>query len=390
MFLRISKNSKRIIAILSKNRTPNQVAWGITLGFVLGIVPKDNLVALALIGMIASLRINQLGAGIAAICLSFMGALFEPITHWLGMSVLAMPQIAASIVALYQYPIMPWLCLENTLVTGGMAAGCLMLLPTYVACRWTVNRAKQQLENIALEQVANDAIQYRKTVADQSHSRREKPAPALKLVTDMEPMSHEAEVLDNASQRSNRKPVFSKKMQKQPVGESVDRQAAKNPMIVDAASPSTAGRTPLERVDSESAVQGKPRFIAAEPTIVRDESMHVGNETILRETVIEVVRYRRPALIDSTTAPNSQDAASQGLTNGESMAVANAEMTKSPDVIHDREFTETRTSALVGTSLAIDQGHLSPSNNRDESLRYLLWHINGTRDNSKKNTEKTA
>jgi hypothetical protein len=265
-----------------------------------------------------------------------------------------------------------------------------MLLPTYVACRWTVNRAKQQLENIALEQVANDAIQYRKTVADQSHSRREKPAPALKLVTDVEPMSHEAEVLDNASQRSNRKPVFSKKMQKQPVGESVDRQAAKNPMIVDAASPSTAGRTPLERVDSESAVQGKPRFIAAEPTIVRDESMHVGNETILRETVIEVVRYRRPALIDSTTAPNSQDAASQGLTNGESMAVANAEMTKSPDVIHDREFTETRTSALVGTSLAIDQGHLSPSNNRDESLRYLLWHINGTRDNSKKNTEKTA
>jgi hypothetical protein len=161
-------------------------------------------------------------------------------------------------------------------------------------------------------------------------------------------------------------------------------------MIVDAVAPSAVANASTQRVDSETETQGKPRFIAAEPTVVRDESMHIGNETILRETVIEVVRYRRPAVIESTSAPDSQDAASSISTNGESMAVANAEMTKSLDIPNDREFTETRTSALVGTSLAIDQGHLSPSNNRDESLRYLLWHINGTRDSSKKNTEKTA
>ena len=45
----------------------------------------------------------------------------------------------------------------------------------------------------------------------------------------------------------------------------------------------------------------------------------------------------------------------------------------------------------IEQSIAFDAGHTpSQTSNRDESLRYLLWHINGSRESVRKSSEKTA
>jgi uncharacterized protein (TIGR03546 family) len=348
MFLRISKNSKRIIAVLSKNRSPNQIAWGISLGVVLGLIPKDNLTAIALIATIAFIRVNQLSACLVAIGFTLLGGLLDPISNTLGLRLLNQPLFASGIARLYEVPLLPWTCLDNSIVVGGMLLGLACLLPTYAMSRWMLIRANQQLESSQLEQVANDAILYRKVVVDQSTQRREK-LPQLQIVTNT----------------GDSHPVVPA-----PSDESVE------PLIVE---PKT--QQLLDRRSNLKTI----------PATLRDETVPVGNETILRETIIEVVRYRRPSPLEKKRTPSSNDANMTTLEQGSSMTIANPTMEKTIETKRKQEASSVKSTLGNETSISIEAGHgVLPTQNGEESLRYLLRHINGTRQTHRKPSERSA
>ncbi len=364
MFLRISRNSARIIAILSQHRKPAQIAWGIAIGIMLGLIPKDNLVALSLIAALACLRVNQLVACGTAAAISLLSGWFSPTTNYVGCIVLDQPSIVGCITYLYRFPLLPWSCLENSLVLGGICVGLVTLLPTYAICWRSFSKAQQQMESIALEQVANEAIEYRKSVSDQSRTRKEKPSPALKLLSDDNSDAIEEPTLLVEQSSVKRMPLLSLAK-----SESVD------------AKPSNPESFP--RMEHNS----KQRTI---PTLFTGEIIPDGNDTFLRETVIEVVRYRRPAHSTGESSKSKHAPPISSQTQGLSMPVGNATTVDSRDT-SNKGLAASNKANLPEQSIAFDSGHTpNLASNRDESLRYLLWHINGSRESVRKSSEKTA
>ena len=370
MFLRISRNSKRIIAILSQHRKPTQIAWGIAIGIILGLIPKDNLVAFSLVVFLACLRVNQLAACVTAVSISLISGWMSTMTIYAGTLLLDQPVVTSGIGYLYRFPVLPWTCLENTLVLGGIAVGLASLLPSYVICWRSLSKAKQKLDSIELEQIANGAIQYRKSVADQSRMRQEKLPPSLKVIS----VDNAVEDDSKANTYAEPTPVSSKMG-----GTSLADSSSKVHSFV---------AESVEAKPNTASFQWRNRNRKQKPihTIFTGEIMPDGNDTILRETVIEVVRYRHLASMSRDTNSNQSYSAADPQTKEISMPVGNATTTDTKEIANTGLAASSKTG-LASQSIVFDSSH-SPSqtSNRDESLRYLLWHINGSRESVRKSS----
>ena len=348
MLQRISKNSKRIAAILSQYRTPTQIASGAAMGVVLGIIPKDNIVFLSLVVFITVLRVNQLIGWFVACSLGFFSGWFEPISHVLGSMLLRQSIVAATVQRLYEYPLLPWTCIDNTLVCGGLALGIASFLPTYLICWWSHIQAKHQLESHDLFQIANDANRYRKSVFDESTLRRERPTQALRLVL--------------------------------------------NEDLVHAESQEPSGRL-VAKATLETDFKSAGPIVLVHPKQNDEIAKLHGSDTIMRETVIEVVRYRRPVSLHRGEKQRTQspDPSIISLNTGTTMAVANMPPAQSIDGKNGRSDPSPKPAMGHMATITIDAGHSNfyPTN-REESLKYLLSHINHARESNRKPSGKSA
>ena len=127
------------------------------------------------------------------------------------------------------------------------------------------------------------------------------------------------------------------------------------------------------------------------PTIFTGEVLPDGNDTFLRETVIEVVRYRQPLNVAKESVDNQTDSTVISQTQGISMTVGNASTMESKVMASESSTATPSKTAAPGQSLAFDASHYQgQSGKSDESLKYLLWHINGSRETVRKSSEKTA
>ena len=366
MIPRISRNSKRIIAVLSQYRSPKQIASGVAIGITLGLIPKDNLIALLLIASIAFLRVNQLMACCTGIGIGCLSGWFGPVTAAVGEMLLNRPIVRNGVLFLFQFPALPWTYLDNSVVVGGLAIGLVALAPAYLVCLWSITKATNQLENIALEQVANNAIEYRKSVLEKTKSRHEKPSPSLKLV------SNESEV------NAERSPTYAETMA---VAEDFSAlQTSARPVDVEKNSVHTSLR-------SKAKDSRRQRFM---PTVFTGTVVPDGNDTLLRETVIEVVRYRKPVPSEIDNFAVNTDPNTAPPKQGIPMRNGNTSTLDSKDS-QSEGLAKPSHDSTAGQSITFDAGHVPPqSGNRDDSLKYLLWHINGSRENVRKSSEKSA
>ncbi len=363
MIFRIIRSSKQLMAVLSQHRKPTQIAWGVSIGIMLGLIPKDNLVAVLLILVLACLRVNQLVACVTGLSFSLLGAWIAPFTALVGTSLLEQSLFDNGIATLYRFPVVPWTCLDNALVVGGIGVGTATLVPSYFVFLWAFGHVNQKLESVALERVANDAIQYRKNVVDQSTNRQRKPA-RFNLILDESPAIDDLTPELDASTP----PLLSLDAEKQAI----------EPI---------SSKKPISRFFGRSdAKKNQTRM----PAIIRNEVLPDGTDTFLRETVIEVVRYRRPAVLANESVDNIEDSTEISQTQGNSMTVGNGSTMESKKRAADSSVLVNK-SAAPGQSIAFDSGH-HPGHaaKNDESLKYLLWHINGSRETVRKSSEKTA
>lgn len=118
-------------AILGR-REPHQLAWGLALGVWLGVVPYGNLVALAILLFILSVRVNHGMVAVTAVAMSLVAALFDAQAHAVGRYVLTHPQYAPQLATAWQWPLVPWTDLNNTVVMGGLLLGLAAVVPAYL------------------------------------------------------------------------------------------------------------------------------------------------------------------------------------------------------------------------------------------------------------------
>lgn len=114
---------------LKGESSPNQIAWAMALGMLVGLIPKGNLTAWAFGFVLFGLRVN-LGAGLlTAIIFTSLNSLFDPLSHGIGLRLLSLQKMQQLLVRLHDAPLVPWLALNNTVVLGSTVLGLALCYP---------------------------------------------------------------------------------------------------------------------------------------------------------------------------------------------------------------------------------------------------------------------
>ncbi|MFK8112644.1 MAG: TIGR03546 family protein [Rubripirellula sp.] len=140
--VKLISTARRAIA---GRKYPHQLAWAVAFGLLLGVVPHGNLLALILLVVVLSLKINHAMAALTAIAATFVATKLDPFSHQVGEYVLSNPRINEAAVNAWQMPLVPWTDLNNTVVMGSFLIGVAALLPVF-ALTYPVFRLFQPAE----------------------------------------------------------------------------------------------------------------------------------------------------------------------------------------------------------------------------------------------------
>lgn len=134
------KPLRQTVRVLVAHDSPRQIAAGVAIGVALGLVPKGNLIAVTLGGVLLGLRVNRsAGLATAAAC-SWIGLFLDGFFHDVGAGVLAAPGLQSAYAWLYDQPLGPWLAFNNTVVIGSLSVGAYLAYPAYLLTHWVVER----------------------------------------------------------------------------------------------------------------------------------------------------------------------------------------------------------------------------------------------------------
>lgn len=140
MLTSVMRPLRRVVQALIAHDAPNQIAAGFALGMMLGFMPKGNLIALSLLVLLFSLRVNKSAGLAAAFLFSFTGPLIDQFGNKLGLYVLTADRMQGTYASIFNMPLGPWLEIDNTAVIGSLLLGLYAFYPVYLAtyllCRW--------------------------------------------------------------------------------------------------------------------------------------------------------------------------------------------------------------------------------------------------------------
>ncbi|MEM0927363.1 MAG: TIGR03546 family protein, partial [Planctomycetota bacterium] len=127
--LKIFKNLRKAIA---GRRYPAQLAGGLALGVLLGIIPHGNLLAVVVLMGILCFQVNHAFLAVIAIASAYGAAYLDPYSHQVGEFLLTHPTGNALARRTWTFPLVPWMDLNNTVVLGSFTIGLLATLPLFV------------------------------------------------------------------------------------------------------------------------------------------------------------------------------------------------------------------------------------------------------------------
>ncbi|MEX0642887.1 MAG: TIGR03546 family protein [Pirellulales bacterium] len=143
MLFEIIAPLRRVVQTLVACHSPPELAAGFTLGMIIGLVPKGNLIALSLCVLLFSMRVNK-GLGVmAAVLFSCFATSIDPFAHKLGLFVLSAENLQVSYARIYDMPFGPWLGFNNTVTSGSLLFGVYVSYPVYFATRTLAARIER-------------------------------------------------------------------------------------------------------------------------------------------------------------------------------------------------------------------------------------------------------
>lgn len=122
---------RRAAGLLVSSHSPSQLAVGFTLGMIIGVMPKSNLIALSLCVAMFSLRCNKGLALASALVFSCLSGWTDPFAHRLGLSVLSAPSMQGNYASVYMLPLGPWVGFHNTVTCGSLLMALYTSYPVY-------------------------------------------------------------------------------------------------------------------------------------------------------------------------------------------------------------------------------------------------------------------
>jgi len=126
------KQVLRLRQAIFGRREPHALACGVAAGFCWGLIPHGNLIAVALLLVIFSLRVNHGMAALVALVTTLLAGKLDPVSHALGYRLLTAPGLADFWTVAWGMPLVPWTDINNTVVLGSFVIAMASLLPSYL------------------------------------------------------------------------------------------------------------------------------------------------------------------------------------------------------------------------------------------------------------------
>ena len=116
------------------------IATGVAFGAMLGLIPPGNLVSLAVLLLLFFSGSNLVFAGLNALFFLLLARWIAPWADRIGEAVLTLPVVQRFGSRAWEYPLVAWTDLDNTVVLGQTLIGLVLFLPLLLLV-WGVLRA---------------------------------------------------------------------------------------------------------------------------------------------------------------------------------------------------------------------------------------------------------
>lgn len=143
---------KNFIRGILKERDSTSIALAFSFGFMLGLIPKNNLTAQIIFILAFVFKTNVPFFFLSTILFSYLSPLTDRVTDIIGYYILTSEIFEKIFVWMYNAPIVPWTDFNNTVVMGGVIMGVVLFYPIYIASkrlaeRYLVDLMKKLAEN---------------------------------------------------------------------------------------------------------------------------------------------------------------------------------------------------------------------------------------------------
>lgn len=130
----------QLIKLLHSESETSPMAWGISLGFVLGMTPAFSLQSVLVFFLLFIFRIQIGAAFLAAFFFKFIAFFLDPVFHSVGAAVLTMDSLEPLFTALYNMPIVPWTRFYNSIVMGSGIVSIALMPFVFIGAKIAVSK----------------------------------------------------------------------------------------------------------------------------------------------------------------------------------------------------------------------------------------------------------
>ena len=135
MFVWFLRPVRFLVQAFGSDDSPRQMAWGLAIGMMVGLLPKDNLTAAILSVILVATRVNAASGALAVLAFSWIGMWLDPVSGRVGWYLLSLPALQSFWTALAGMPVVPWTGFNNTIVLGSFVIGLWLMLPVYMTSK---------------------------------------------------------------------------------------------------------------------------------------------------------------------------------------------------------------------------------------------------------------
>ncbi len=291
--LRIAQRLWRLIA---SRQLPLDLAMGAAIGMAVGLLPKDNPLWIGLVALALFVRMNHAIAVTIVCILAGIGMPCDRITHPVGQWALELTPLQPLWENMAAMPFLPWLGWNNSAVMGSCLISFSSGVSIYGIVRWLTRHSIRSQSEDRMERIVDEARDYRLSVEER---QRQKSIPEELVI----PVIHRRKTNKRrmAAHRRIDPERPSDSSTPNMMTERAERIAAEA-LIGDA----TDGA--LEAMHSEMPMPQVSTFSdlpTADPQKTDPYLNAMPSGAVLRETLIEVVRFRSKS--DASDLPNQAE-----------------------------------------------------------------------------------
>ena len=119
----------KLLKALGANSKPSQIANSFCIGFILGVMPKNNLLWWLVFVFFMFVRINKAGYFIMMLLGAFISPYLDPTFHKIGEFVLTYEPLVPVYSKLLEIPFVGFTRFNNTIVCGSLVAEIIAYIP---------------------------------------------------------------------------------------------------------------------------------------------------------------------------------------------------------------------------------------------------------------------